>query len=72
MSDLIIIGDEAWTPEEYQSYQRRRERERRYDRARWHNPERQAYHRRYIERWRAENPDYHREWMRRYRARKAA
>ena len=61
MTDLIIVGDQAFTPEEWEAEQRRLEIKRRYDRKRAHDPRRRAYMR-----------DYMRRYMRAYRARKAA
>ena len=54
--ELIVVGDEAWTPEQWERRTRKRERRRIYDR---------EYYARNRERVNA----YKREWMARYRAR---
>lgn len=69
LPELIIVGDEAYTPEEWGAERLRRERKRARDRERNRTPERLAYNREHIRRWRERNPDYAREWMRRKRGR---
>ena len=71
--DLILIGDQAWTPEEREAYRNRRERE--YERARMRRATDPEYRERYNaskREWRARNRDrynaYMREWMRQRRA----
>ena len=67
MTDLIIVGDEAWLPEEWDAEQRRRKRERSYEAS----PERRDAERKYQARWRESHREerraYNREWMRRHR-----
>ena len=61
MSDLIIVGDEAWTREEYEAQQRKR-------RKRHASSRYQEYQRQWRERNRDELRAYKREWTRRKRS----
>lgn len=67
MSDLIIVGEEAWTAEEYEARQRRLEYDREYSR----RPEVRERRRIQHQKWQAANREkvraYNRDWMRRYR-----
>ncbi len=54
---LILIGDEAWTPEEFQAHQTFLERRRQRDRERYRNPERRAALFANVRRWRERNPE---------------
>ena len=75
--DLILIGDQAWTPEERAAHQNRRKHEYERERQRyatdpeWRERRLASQRRRYAERI-EEMRRYHREWMRRYRARQQA
>lgn len=68
VSDLIIVGDEAWTPEEWESEQERLERERKRGARRRLTPKYLAYQRKWREQNREAIRAYQREWMRRKRA----
>jgi hypothetical protein len=68
MTDLIIVGDEALTPEEYGRRERYLAHKRDYSK----RPEVRAHRAAYMRQWRARNRErwnaYMREWMRRRRA----
>jgi uncharacterized lipoprotein YddW (UPF0748 family) len=65
MKELIVFGDEAYTPEEWAYRQRKRER----DRSRYrNNPKRREQIKAAVARWRERNPEYVRNLMRRVRA----
>lgn len=68
VTDLIIVGDEAWTPEEWEAEQRRSHRT--------PTPASRARGRERARRWRERHPELHRqrsrECMRRLRLERAA
>jgi hypothetical protein len=76
MTDLIIVGDEAWLPEEWEARQRRLEKDRERQRTLRDDPEVRARVNAKNREWKRRNREriraYNREWMRAYRARKAA
>lgn len=73
-SQLILVGDEAYTPEEWGAIQRRRDRRREWERTYRARPEVRERLRLYQRAWRARNRDrlnaYNRErmWARRHAA----
>lgn len=72
----IVVGDEAFTPEEWAAEQERRERKRAYQRAYVRRPEVRERKRLYMRAWCARNRDrynaWKREYMRAWRARSEA
>jgi hypothetical protein len=69
MQDLVIVGDEAWTREEWDKLERRRAYERDLKRRRYHeDPEFRAKVLRANRRWKEKNLDhrraYERQWAR--------
>jgi hypothetical protein len=55
MTDLVIVGDEAWTPEEWEAEQRRRERHNAYHREYQRRPEVRIWSAAYMREWRRQN-----------------
>lgn len=62
--ELIIVGDEAYTPEEWAKRLRKRERDRAYRSRKAVDPAWRARERAYQRKWRAAHPTYKRDWMR--------
>ena len=65
--NLIIVGDEAFLPDEWEREERRRERDRQYRARPDIQPKEREYHRAWSERNRDHQRAYKREWMRRRR-----
>ena len=71
LMELVIRGDQAWTPAEYEARQRRLRGDReRYQRDPERRAKRRAQNREWAEKNRKRLRVYNREWMRRDRARK--
>lgn len=72
MNNLVIVGDQAYTAEEWERLERKRAYQREYSR----RPEVRARKLEAYRRWRQRHLEharaYHRDWMRRYRAEQAA
>ncbi len=61
---FVLVGDQAWTTEQWAARERSRERRRERDRAHYQDS---AYHREWAARNREHVRDYNREWARRNR-----
>ena len=68
MKPLVIVGDEAWTAEEYEAEQARRERRREYEARPERRVRRAERYRRWVEANREHLRAYKREWNARQRA----
>lgn len=67
MKDLVIVGDQAYLPDEWERLERRRQKEREYRSRPEIRARRLEEHRRWRERNRERVRVYNREWMRRFR-----